>query len=64
MRPRAKPLVGLGTRVPVETDDLRRRLQARTGDDLPELISKALSALERELGAEAAEGCSRSGAPA
>jgi hypothetical protein len=53
--PQAQPRVALATRVPIEVDALRRRLQQRTGDTVSKLIGRALRALERSL---SGEGCS------
>jgi len=35
--------------VPTEIDALRRRLQRLTGDTVPDLVTKALKALEHSL---------------
>jgi hypothetical protein len=49
MRPQAKPGVNFFTRVDLETDDRRRRLQERTGLSAPGLIAEALRELEAHL---------------
>jgi hypothetical protein len=49
MRTTAQPAVNFFTRVSLETDERRRRLQARTGYSGPELVDEALQTLERAL---------------
>jgi hypothetical protein len=49
MRPQAKPGVNFFTRVDLETDDRRRRLQERTGLSAPRLIANALREFEARL---------------
>ena len=49
MRAQAKPGVNFFTRVDLETDDRRRRLQQRTGLSAPRLIADALRELEAHL---------------
>jgi hypothetical protein len=49
MRTRAKPGVNLFTRVDLETDERRRRLQERTGYSVPRLVAEALRKFERAL---------------
>jgi hypothetical protein len=51
MRP-AQPAISLSTRVSVETDERRRRLQARTGYSVPRLVDEALRNLEDRLQTE------------
>jgi hypothetical protein len=46
MRVQAKPGVNFFTRVDLETDDRRRRLQQRTGLSAPRLIADALREFE------------------
>jgi hypothetical protein len=49
MRPQAKPGVNFFTRVDIETDDRRRRLQERTGYSVPRLVDEALRNFEDSL---------------
>ena len=49
MRPQAKPGVNFFTRVDIETDDRRRRLQQRTGYSVPRLVGEALREFEDNL---------------
>jgi methionyl-tRNA formyltransferase len=49
MRPQAKPGVNFFTRVDIETDDRRRRLQERTGYSAPRLVGEALRDFEDNL---------------
>jgi hypothetical protein len=46
---RATPSVAIGARIPAETDELRRRLQAQLGLSVSGLIQMAFAILEREL---------------
>jgi hypothetical protein len=52
MRPPAQPAVNFFTRVSVETDERRRRIQARTGYSVPRLVDEALRSLEDRLQTE------------
>jgi hypothetical protein len=45
----AQPTVALATRVPIEVDARRRRLQEQTGKTVPELIDQAFLLLECSL---------------
>jgi hypothetical protein len=49
MIPQAQPTISFATRVPVEVDARRRRLQRQTGCAVPDLLDKALRALEISL---------------
>jgi hypothetical protein len=49
MRSQAKPAVNFFTRVDIETDDRRRRLQERTGYSAPRLVGEALRIFENNL---------------
>jgi hypothetical protein len=49
MRSQAKPAVNFFTRVDIETDDRRRRLQERTGYSAPRLVGEALRIFETIL---------------
>jgi hypothetical protein len=49
MAPKTKPTVSLSARVPLTTDERRRRLQDRTGRSLCRLVDDAFRALETEL---------------
>ena len=49
--PQAQPTVAFATRVAIEDDARRRRLQAQIGCTVPDLISRALEALEDSLAA-------------
>jgi hypothetical protein len=49
----AQATIAFSARVPVEDDARRRRLQARMGCTVRDLISRALAELERALDAEA-----------
>jgi hypothetical protein len=49
MRPPSQPTVNFFTRVPVEVDERRRRLQAQTGYSVPRLVDEALRCLEDRL---------------
>jgi hypothetical protein len=49
MRAPGKPAVSFFTRVDLETDARRRRLQERTGKTLPNLVAEALRLMELEL---------------
>jgi len=49
MRTPAQPKVNLYTSVSVETDELRRRLEARTGFSLTRLVTEALQQFEKHL---------------
>jgi hypothetical protein len=48
-RQQAKPTINFSTRVDLATDDLRRRLQERTGYATPRLVAEALRVLEAQL---------------
>jgi hypothetical protein len=52
MRTPAKPKVNFYVQVPMEVDDLRRRLQAKLGCSANRLAEEALRALEDRLDAE------------
>jgi len=49
MRTPAQPKVNLYTQVSSETDELRRRLEARTGFSLTRLVTEALQQFEKHL---------------
>jgi len=49
MRTLAQPKVNLYTQVSLETDELRRRLEAHTGFSLTRLVTEALQQFERHL---------------
>ena len=49
MRLQAKPGVAVSTRLSIETEELRRRLQQRTGYSFPKLIDEGLRCLEDRL---------------
>jgi hypothetical protein len=49
MRTPAQPKVNLYTQVSLETDELRRRLEARTGFSLTRLVTEALQQFEKHL---------------
>jgi len=49
MRTPAQPKVNLYTQVNLETDELRRRLEARTGFSLTRLVTEALQQFEKHL---------------
>lgn len=49
MHTQAKPGMNFFTRVDLETDERRRRLQQRTGYSLPRLVDEALRELEANL---------------
>jgi hypothetical protein len=49
MSPKAQPAVSLSTRVPLATDERRRRLQDRTGYAVSRLVDEAFRSLERDL---------------
>ena len=49
MRTLAQPKVNLYTQVSLETDELRRRLEARTGFSLTRLVTEALQLFEKHL---------------
>jgi hypothetical protein len=49
MHTRAKPGVNFFTRVDLETDERRRRLQQRMGYSAPRLVDEALRAFEAHL---------------
>ena len=48
-RRHARPTVSLATRLSLEDDARRRRLQQLTGDKVPVLIARALQLLEHAL---------------
>jgi hypothetical protein len=49
MRPPAQPAINFFTRINIETDKRRRRLQERTGYPAPRLVDEALRAFETDL---------------
>jgi len=49
MTRQAQPTVSLASRVPTDVDARRRRLQQQIGCTVPDLLDKALRALERAL---------------
>jgi hypothetical protein len=49
MRTPAQPKVNLYTQVSPETDELRRRLEVRTGFSLTRLVTEALHLFEKHL---------------
>jgi hypothetical protein len=49
MRERSKPKVNLYVQVPPDVDDLRHRLQAKTGWSAPRLVEVALREFEARL---------------
>src|SRR5262249_44362272 len=49
MSHQAQPTVSFASRVPAEVDARRRRLQEQIGCTLPDLVDKALRALEHSL---------------
>jgi hypothetical protein len=49
MRTPAQPKVNLYTQVSPDTDQLRRRLEARTGFSLTRLVTEALQLFEKHL---------------
>jgi hypothetical protein len=55
VRPQAKPGVNFFTRVDIETNERRRRLQARTGYSAPRLVGEALQDFENNLVARLSE---------
>ena len=59
-QPQAQPTVAFATPVPAEVDALRRRLQRLTGDTVPDLVTKALKALEYSLGGAGGTGIENS----
>jgi hypothetical protein len=52
MRTTAQPAVNFFTRVSLDTDKRRRRLQEKLGLTGPELIDRALQSLENQVQAE------------
>jgi hypothetical protein len=57
------PTVSAFARWPLETERLRRRLQAESGEPLSELLRKALEALARERSLSGRQRCSDGGRP-
>jgi hypothetical protein len=49
MREARKPAVSLSTRISVEADQIRRRLEVQLGVSAARLLERALLALDREL---------------
>jgi hypothetical protein len=51
MRKQPRPFINFNVRISLETEALRRRLQAETQDSASQLVSRALLALESALAA-------------
>jgi hypothetical protein len=52
---RAKPSVAFATRVDLDTDECRRRLQQRTGLSTPDLLRQAMRLFEERIETENCE---------